>query len=224
MNKLISITIPTYNGEKYIKECIESIYAQNMNTEIIVVDDLSTDRTREIAKAMGCRVIVNEVHKGQVAGKNTGIKASKGEYWLTIDQDDKLVPGALKKLYDELALYPERSIVMAQVKDFCSQDTPDQEKFCKKEPFYGILTGSTLFRKSVFDKIGFFREDIITGDVIDLTNRIGKFNINIKKVDFISCKRRIHGANYGKTNQKDEYKDYAKILRERLLLKKKSLF
>lgn len=61
-----------------------------------------------------------------------------------------------------------------------------------------------------------FREDIITGDVIDLTNRLNKAGIEIKKIDFISCARRIHSANYGRTNQKDEYKDYAKILRERL--------
>ena len=45
MSDLISIVIPTYNGEKYIKECIESIQKQNMNTEIIVVDDISTDKT-----------------------------------------------------------------------------------------------------------------------------------------------------------------------------------
>lgn len=57
---------------------------------------------------------------------------------------------------------------------------------------------------------------VITGDVIDLTNRLDKVGIKIKKVDFIACNRRIHNANYGRTNQKDEYKDYAKALRERL--------
>lgn len=216
MNKLISITIPTYNGEKYLKECILSIQNQNMNTEIIVVDDISTDKTVEIAKSMGCRVIVNEVHKGQVAGKNTGIKASKGEYWLTIDQDDILVEGALNKLYQAIDCDESSKIVMAKLKDFCSADTPEQKRFCKKEPFYGILTGSAIFRKDIFNTIGYFREDIITGDVIDLTSRLKKFNIEIKKVDFISCARRIHTANYGKTNQKEEYQDYAKILRERI--------
>ena len=56
----------------------------------------------------------------------------------------------------------------------------------------------------------------ITGDVIDLTNRLEKVGVKIKKIDFISCDRRIHNANYGRTNQADEYKDYAKLLRERL--------
>ena len=219
MEDLISVVIPSYNGEKYIKETIESIQRQTFNHEIIVIDDISTDRTVEIAKSMGCRVIVNNEHKGQVAGKNTGIRAAKGNYWLTIDQDDMLTENALQKLYDEMQKSPDNKIIMAKLKDFCSPDTPEQKKFCKPEPFYGILTGSTLFKKEVFDIVGGFREDIITGDVIDLTNRLSKADITIKKADFISCDRRIHSANYGRTNQSDEYKDYAKVLRERLLKK-----
>ncbi len=108
---------------------------------------------------------------------------------------------------------------MAQLKDFCSPDTPEQSKYVKLRPFWGILTGSTLFKKEVFNLVGDFREDIITGDVIDLTTRLKKAGLQIKKVDFVSCNRRIHNANFGRTNQKDEYKDYAKVLRERLLQK-----
>ncbi len=214
---LISITIPSYNGEKYIAQTIESIQSQNMNTEILVVDDISTDKTVEIARSMGCKVIINTKHKGQVAGKNTGIKEAKGKYWLTIDQDDILAPGALQVLYDEIEKSPENKIIMAKLKDFCSPDTPEQVSFVKPEPFWGILTGTALFKKEIFDIIGPFREDIITGDVIDLTTRLNKAGIEIKKLDYISCLRRIHNANYGRTNQKDEYKDYAKLLRQRLL-------
>ena len=212
MEDLISVIIPTYNGEKYIKECIESIKMQDFPHEIIVIDDISKDRTVEIAREMKVRVIVNDVHKGQVAGKNKGIKEAKGNYWFTIDQDDKLIEGALKKLYDELQ--DGSKIVMSKLKDFPEDES--QVKFCHKEPFRGILTGAALFKKEVFNIIGDFREDIITGDVIDLTNRLMKHNIEIKKVDFITCLRRIHDENFGRTNQADEYKDYAKILRERL--------
>lgn len=220
MKDLISVVIPSYNGEIYIEETIKSIQKQGFNHEIIVIDDISTDRTAEIAEKMGCRVIVNKEHKGQVAGKNTGIREAKGNYWLTIDQDDMLTENALETLYNKMQENPNYKIVMAQLKDFCSSDTPEQKNFCKLEPFYGILTGSTLFKKDIFDIIGDFREDIITGDVIDLTNRLHKANIEIVKLPFISCDRRIHANNYGRTNQSDEYKDYAKILRERIKFKK----
>ena len=216
MDDLITVVIPSYNGEKYIKETIESIQRQDMPTEIIVIDDISTDKTVEIAKEMGCKVIVNSSHKGQMAGKNTGIREAKGNYWLTIDQDDKLVDGALRMLYEEMQKNPGCKIVMAQLKNFCSPDTPQQAKFVNPKPFSNILTGSTLFKKEVFDTIGFFREDTITGDVIDLKDRLGKHNISIYMADFITCNRRIHDSNYGITNQPDEYKDYAKILRNRL--------
>lgn len=216
MQDLISVIIPTYNGEKYITETIKSIQSQNMLVEIIVIDDRSEDNTVNIAREMGCRVIVNKEHKGQVAGKNTGIREAAGTYWLTIDQDDMLTAGALKRLYDEFQADKSAKIVMAKLKDFCSPDTPEQAKFVKPTPFYGILTGSTLFIKEVFDVIGFWQEGVITGDVIDLTTRLEKENISIKKIDFVSCDRRIHNANYGRTNQKDEYKDYAKFLRQRI--------
>lgn len=72
---------------------------------------------------------------------------------------------------------------MAKLKDFCSPDTPEQVNYCKQKPFYGILTGSTLFKKDVFDIIGFWQEGVITGDVIDLTTRLLKAGISIKKID-----------------------------------------
>ena len=220
MQDLISVVIPSFNGEKYIKETIESIKKQSFAHEIIVIDDISSDSTADIAKSLGCRVIVNETHKGQVAGKNTGIKEAKGNYWLTIDQDDMLTDNALTVLYNEMVKNSDNKIVMGQLKDFCSPDTPEQKKYCKPNPFYGILTGTTLFKKDVFDLIGNFREDIITGDVIDLTNRLLINNIDIVKLPYVCCSRRIHNRNYGRTNQKDEYSDYAKILRERMIIKR----
>lgn len=222
MSDLISIIIPTYNGEKYIKDCIKSIQNQNMNTEIIVIDDISDDKTIEIAKSLNCRVIINKTRQGQIIAKNTGIKEAKGKYWLTIDQDDILAKNALKKLVYEIKKDNDNYIVMAKLKDFCSIDTPEQKKYCKTKPYYGILTGTTLFKTEIFNKIGFWKKGIITGDVIDLENRLINTEIKIKKIDFVSCYRRIHDNNYGKTNQKDEYKDYAKLLRERLKINKES--
>lgn len=189
MTNLVSVIIPTYNGEKYIRDTIRSIKEQDVDValEIIVIDDISTDNTVKIAQEMGCRVIVNTEHKGQVAAKNIGIREANGKYWMTIDQDDMLTEGALKRLLEEFEKDSEIKIVMAKLKDFCSPDTPEQAKYCKPKPFYGILTGSTLFKKDVFEIIGFWQEGVITGDVIDLTTRLLKAGISIKKIDFISC-------------------------------------
>lgn len=211
---LISIVIPTYNGEAFIRECLQSISVQEVPHEVIVVDDLSKDRTAAIAGEAGARVIVNDVHKGQVAGKNTGILQMRGEYFLTIDQDDRLKPGALADLLNELKSSGAQ-IVMAKLEDF--PQTEEDKSFCHKEPFRGILTGAALFKKEVFDGIGLFDESVITGDVIDLDDRCRKHGIQIFRSEKVTCERRIHGSNFGRTNQKDEYKDYARLLRRRFL-------
>lgn len=212
----VSVVIPTYNGEAFLEECLQSIEAQTISHEIIVVDDRSTDRTVAVAEKFGARVIVNDVHKGQVAGKNTGIRNMRGQYFLTVDQDDKLMPGALAGLIKELE-DNKAMIVMAKLEDFPQSDA--DRSFCHKEPFRGILTGAALFKKEVFDEIGLFDESVITGDVIDLTDRCKKHGISIVRSDLITCGRRIHGGNFGRTNQKDEYRDYAKLLRRQFLEK-----
>lgn len=211
---LISIIIPTYNGENYIRDCLSSIEKQGIPHEVIIVDDLSTDGTIGIAREIGARIIVNDVHKGQVAGKNTGILNMKGEFFVTIDQDDRFKPDALKLLLEELES-SRSQIVFSMLEDFA--DDEEDKAFCHKEPFRGILTGAAIFRREVFDRIGLFDESIITGDVIDLTYRCKKNGITIYNSDFVTCERRIHKSNFGRTNQKDEYKDYAKLLRKQFL-------
>lgn len=210
----ISIVIPAYNGEKFIRECLHSISVQTVPHEIIVIDDISTDKTVDIAKEMGARTIVNTVHKGQVAGKNTGILNMRGDYFMTIDQDDRLKPDALEMLLKELKK-SNSQIVMSRLEDFPESD--EDKAFCHEEPFYGILTGAALFRKEVFDMIGLFDESVTTGDVIDLMFRCQKHGVNVYKSDIITCERRIHSSNYGRTNQQDEYRDYAKLLRKQIL-------
>lgn len=217
MNNLISIIIPVKNGEKYIKEAIEGILAQDMNVEIIVVDDCSTDNTVEIAQNCDCKLVKHEISKGQVAGKNSGLKIAKGNYILFHDHDDIMNDGALKKLYDEFE--SDVMAVEAMVQDFYSPDLPETERVktpIKNEPYYGLFTGAILIRKEVFDKIGFFNETVHTGEIIEWQSKMDTNNFKIKKIDFVSTMRRVHSSNFGKTHQKTEFKNYAAILRAKL--------
>ena len=86
----------------------------------------------------------------------------------------------------------------------------------KPEPYFGLFTGAILIRKEVFDKIGVFNESVQAGEIIDWQSKMDLNNFKIKKIDFISTKRRIHSSNFGRTNQKTELKNYAAILREKL--------
>lgn len=219
MNPLISIIIPTYNGERYLSETIQSIFCQKIPCEILVLDDLSEDSTRDIAAFHGCTVVLKQKRTGPVASKNIGINLARGEFLFYIDQDDLLLPGSLQLLLSELFQNKNLGLVMGQLQDFCSPDTPEKINFVRNQPYFGILTGTALFRKSTFDRIGQFPEGIITGEMLTLFERLRLNNIPWKKINRITCNRRIHSSNYGITHKKNEFIDYATLLRKKVSFK-----
>ncbi len=219
MNDLISVIIPVKNGEKYIKEAIDGIKKQNMNVEIIVADDCSTDNTVEIAENYGCKIIKHNIPKGPVVGKNSGLKIAEGKYIMFHDHDDIMNDGSLKILYDKISSDESIMAVEAKVKDFFSLDLPEEERKnqqIKQEPYWGLFTGAILIRKDAFDKIGLFSENIQAGEIIEWQGKMNAAGLKIEKLDFVSTNRRIHASNFGKTNQKTEFKNYAALLRARL--------
>lgn len=219
MTPLISIIIPVKNGANYIKQALEAIHKQNVNKEIIIVDDGSTDNTGEIAKEYGCIVLRNEISQGPVKAKNKALKIATGNYIIFHDHDDIMETDTLRKLCTELEMNPVISAVMAKVKDFYSPELSEEEKkrtIIKSEPYYGLFTGAVLIRKSVFEKIGLFNDSVTAGEIIDWQSKMCANHLKIKKLDFVATNRRIHSSNFGKTQQKTEFKDYAALLRAKL--------
>ena len=99
--KKVSVIIPTYNSEKYIKECINSVINQTYkNLEIIVIDDKSTDKTLEVIKTIKdkrIKVITLSKNKGVSNARNIGIKKSTGDYISFIDSDDYWIKEKISK-------------------------------------------------------------------------------------------------------------------------------
>lgn len=101
---MISIIIPTYNVEKYLRECLDSILAQTFQDfEIICVDDGSTDRTLDILQEYKLKddrfVILQQRHAGAGAARNHGLKLAEGKYIQFLDSDDYFEPTLLEELY-----------------------------------------------------------------------------------------------------------------------------
>jgi glycosyltransferase involved in cell wall biosynthesis len=198
-----------------------------MPVEVIVVDDGSADETARIAENAGCRVIRHGITRGQVAGKNTGIKAANGNYVMFHDHDDVMQAGALSTLYNTLAADENLWLIMAKVQDFFSPELRAVRKkeiaaTIKNEPYYGLFTGAVLMRKVLFDRVGFFDENLNTGEIISLLTKMDIMYLQYKKVDFVACNRRIHATNYGRTDTDKEYKDYSSVLRARLFSEMRS--
>ena len=95
MNPLVSILIPTYNSEKWIKLTIESVLAQSWkNKEIIIVDDGSTDKTYNIAKQYESKIlkVITQENSGACVARNNAFSISQGDFIQWLDSDDLLDP------------------------------------------------------------------------------------------------------------------------------------
>lgn len=103
----ISIIVPVFNAEPYIKQCLSSIKGQKLDRiEVLVYDDCSTDRSLEIcqdfaSKDLRFKVFSNEKQQGQAYSLNKGIATAKGEYIGTVDADDWVDSDFYFKLYTQ---------------------------------------------------------------------------------------------------------------------------
>ena len=107
---LLSFVIPAYNEEASLGPCIESILNQtgqlDIATEIIVVNNASTDRTREVALSYPAVKLVDEPRKGLPQARQAGFAASSGELIANVDADSRLTPGWTRKVLDQFASTP----------------------------------------------------------------------------------------------------------------------
>ncbi|MFD9425091.1 MULTISPECIES: glycosyltransferase family 2 protein [unclassified Streptomyces] len=93
----VSVIIPNYNYEKTLRACLESVYAQTLSPlDVVVVDDASTDNSRDIAREFPCVLVASPHNGGVSAARNLGVAASRGEILFFLDSDIALAPDAIE--------------------------------------------------------------------------------------------------------------------------------
>ncbi|POB10345.1 glycosyltransferase family 2 protein [Sulfobacillus sp. hq2] len=119
MKPLISVVMPAFNAQAFIAEAIDSIIMQIFDAwELIVVNDMSTDNTKEIVQAYTVRdgrvrLINVTAHQGQIGAHNVGIRESQADIVKVLHADDRLLPGALQSYYRAFQQYPSAVVVGA---------------------------------------------------------------------------------------------------------------
>jgi glycosyltransferase involved in cell wall biosynthesis len=104
----VSVIIPTYNSAAFVSEALDSILSQTCPvTEIIVVDDGSTDSTREIVSGYHEVQCIEKNHEGPSAARNAGIRQAKSKYVAFLDSDDLWLPDKIEKQMMAFAAYPD---------------------------------------------------------------------------------------------------------------------
>jgi glycosyltransferase involved in cell wall biosynthesis len=215
MNPGISIIIPTYNRELFVTEAIQSVLDQeyNGNLEIIISDDGSTDKTLEMAETFGKKVKIirkpaNCKTQGVASTRNRGIKASTQPFVCFLDSDDFYLPGHLNKM---VAVFEKDSGLgfafcrLLQVKEESGRRLFKQwtHQYIFKSDIVNpvvsrskvVHTNSFMFRRKVFDTVGYFDESYSIGEDSDLWMRISEQFSGVFS-DHFGCAYRIdHGLN-----------------------------
>src|SRR5439155_16624014 len=126
---LISCIIPVFNGEKYLAEALDSIRAQTYRPiEIIVVDDGSTDGTRELVASYGDQVrYLWQPNSGPATDRNQGLSAASGEFVAFLDADDLWHPEKLERQMARFDARPDLDVCVAHVQNFWIPELREEE-------------------------------------------------------------------------------------------------
>lgn len=146
---LVSVIIPVYNVENYLRECIDSVINQTYrNIEIILVDDGSTDSSGKICEEYLDKdprvTVIHQKNSGLSAARNAGFDACTGKYVYFIDSDDYIDPGALATLVD-IAEKDNSDIVFFDAVSFADNyDFEVKQNYLRKNK-YKTDNGKTVF-------------------------------------------------------------------------------
>lgn len=157
---LVSVVIPCFNQAHFLREAIESVLAQTYpHVEALVVDDGSDDNTEAVAGAHDGVRCVRQENAGLAGARNTGIRHTVGPLLVFLDADDRLVPEAVQVGLDCFRSDPTAAFVHGRSRFISTDGSPlfTPEQLCSDEPYLpllemcGIIPGSVMFRRAVFD-------------------------------------------------------------------------
>lgn len=183
---MVSIIIPTYNYGKYLNETLKSIMDQSYNNwECIVIDDGSTDNTKEIVNNFILKdnrfKYIYQINKGVSHTRNVGIKEAKGEFIQFLDGDDLLQINKIKSQIEIFETNPGVDIVYNEVRFFDNENidllraslkgnkkdnwmpklsAKGNEVISQLSSINFIVMNSPLLKRSVFGKVGYFDESM----------------------------------------------------------------
>ncbi len=182
----VSVIIPTYQLAHLVGQTIDSVLAQtHTDYEIIVVNDGSTDNTKEVLASYGDRItVIHQENQGVAAARNTGIMAARGKYIALLDHDDLWLPNKLEKQVAYLESHPNIGLVYSDTLYF-NENGLLPGTHAERYPVPPILQSWTLFvrnviptcsvvvvRRECLDDVGLFDETMPPCDDYDLWLRV----------------------------------------------------
>ncbi|MFO0752892.1 MAG: glycosyltransferase family 2 protein [Thermodesulfovibrionales bacterium] len=222
---LVSVIIPAYNCARYIAHAIESVLGQTYrNTEIVVVNDGSTDNLKEVLLPYRERGQIRSLYQnnsGPSTARNKGMEAARGEYLSFLDADDLFDPGHIEAAADFLRDYPQVDFVFTNYEVFGEGRTllrsgVDRWREFRSIPHYTLGRGRWLFaesltkdiiryggfaatscvtlRRKALEGVELFREGFFYGEDDDFFCRV-TYRRKAGYIDRVLVRKREHGKS-----------------------------
>ncbi len=230
MEELISIVLPVYNGEKYLRESIDSILAQTYkNWELLIVDDCSTDSSSEIAKeyvSKDRRIYYyhNENNLRLPRNLNKGFSLARGNYLTWTSDDNRFKPTALEKMYFSLKNNKNAQFVFASCRVIDANGKEIEyimvdESRKKQIVGQNIVGACFMYTRKAYEEVGEYNPELTLVEDYDYWQRIyAKFGAMV--INEILYEYRWHDGALTSTMRKDNFNRAL----EKMLLQNRPLF
>ncbi len=231
----VSIIISVYNGEKYIKESINSVLSQTFTDfELIIVNDGSTDNTRSVISSASDKritLIDNEYNEGIFVSRNRAILRANGEYIAILDGDDVCMPDRIARQYNTLNTNKDIGFLGShaikigphgQLMGYMSyppKTTQEARRCISQLNLNPIIDPTSMFRKDIFISHGGYSLHLPHSMDYELWCRLLNHNVKMTNIQTPLLKYRVHDKSIS-TNKHDEMQEAALNIRAAFMLKK----
>ena len=221
MAPLVSVLIGVYDAERYLREAIESAFAQTYRPlEVVVVDDGSTDGSAEVARSYGDRVVFGrQENAGNGSARNHAVRLASGDVFAFMDADDVSLPDRVERQWAALAEDPGLDVVFGHVREFVSPELTEEQRASVRpptpEPTPWISANLMLVRRESFERVGPFSEELRVGVTVDWCARARDAGLRHVILPDVVVERRIHLTNNG-IRERDSKSQYVHVLKAAL--------
>jgi glycosyltransferase involved in cell wall biosynthesis len=217
----VSVIIPVFNGARYLSAAIASAFEQTHRpTDVVVVDDGSTDESAAVAQSFGAAVtVVRQTNQGQAAALNTGIRHATGEYVAFLDADDVWEPEKTARQLERLLAPPGAEYSVTWVRGFVSPDLVDQRHTIDPslfEPTPGYIASTLMARRSFFEAVGGFDETLRHANKTAWFLRARSHGAVCAEVTDVLVARRLHGLNVSQQRAAHSLDEYLHLVKRSL--------
>ena len=203
---LVSVIIPVHNGAEFLKETLDSVFAQSYPSfEVIAINHGSTDDSCKLLESYGNVQVISQENLGNSHARNTGIKAAKGEFVAFIDQDDIWGKEKLEKQMTALIENPEILYTISHFLSFLSEGST-VPNWCREETFTDpkpdFSPSSLVARKKAFELNGLFQDKLRFASDVDWFFLAKDKNLPMLIIEEVLHKRRVHNSNQSHSGEK----------------------